>query len=81
MKTATYNVQTCDGRSQDVTIDYAIVPEPLNVIRKWCDMNSFRPFDCVPENKMTRDQFAWSYSSHFNNGHRKDITCTARRMT
>ena len=81
MKTATYNVQTCDGTSQDITINYTIVPEPLSVIREWCEMNSFRSFDCIPENKMARDNFAWSYISHVENGLRTDITCTARRMT
>ena len=81
MKTATYNVQTCDGTSQDITINYTIVPEPLSVIREWCEMNSFRSFDCIPENKMARDNFAWSYISHVENGLRRDITCTARRMT
>ena len=67
MKTATYNVQTCDGTSQDITINYTIVPEPLSVIREWCEMNSFRSFDCIPENKMARDNFAWSYISHVEN--------------
>lgn len=81
MKTATYNVQTCDGISQDITINYTIVPEPLNVIREWCEMNSFRSFDCIPENKMGRDNFAWSYMSHIGDGQKRGITCTARRMT
>lgn len=81
MKTATYNVQTCDGISQDITINYTIVPEPLNVIREWCEMNSFRSFDCIPENKMARDNFAWSYMSHIGDGQKRGITCTARRMT
>ena len=80
MKTATYNVHTADGRTQKISINYTIVPEPRNVISEWWNTNKVRSFNCITPNKIPCDAFSWSYKT-IEGGSSKNITCFAKRMT
>lgn len=80
MKTAIYNVHTADGRTQEISINYTIVPEPRNVISEWCNTNKVRSFNCITPNKIPLDAFSWSYKM-IEDGSSKKITCFAERMT
>ena len=80
MKTAIYNVHTADGRTQEISINYTIVPEPRNVISEWCNTNKVRSFNCITPNKIPLDAFSWSYKM-IEDGSPKKITCFAERMT
>lgn len=79
MKTATYSVHTEGNPSQQISIDYLITPEPMNVISKWCDENSLRTFNCIAPVKIGCNYFSWTYKA--SGDVNKNLVCFAERMT